>query len=131
MTTPPTADFLVEIGTEELPPKALLGLETAFAQGVLSGLAAAGLGHRLTESFGAPRRLALRGRHPFATYRLVYELDPEADGVRLRALTFADFPGLRGRVYRALVIGSGGHRIVVRRMLRRVADHVSRNPVCA
>lgn len=71
-----------------------------------------------------PRRLALKGRHLFAVYRLVYELDPEADGVRLRALTFAAFPGLRGKVYRALVIGSGGHRIVVRRMLRRVADAV-------
>ncbi|KQH80374.1 MULTISPECIES: hypothetical protein [Mycobacterium] len=71
-----------------------------------------------------PRRLALKGRHPFAAYRLVYELDPAADGVRLRALTFAEFPGLRGRVYRALVIGSGGHRIVVRHLLRRVAGAV-------
>jgi hypothetical protein len=88
------------------------------------------LGFTLEEAT-PPRRLALQGRHPFAAYRLVYELNPEADGVRLRALTFAAFPGLRGRVYRALVIGSGGHRVVVRRMLRRVADHVRRNPLCA
>ena len=30
-------------------------------------------------------------------------------------------PGVAGKVYRALVIGSGGHRIVVRRMLKRIA----------
>lgn len=73
------------------------------------------------EEAAAPRRLALKGRHLFAAYRLVFELDPEPAGVRLRALTFANFPGLRGSVYRALVIGSGGHKIVVRRILRQVA----------
>jgi len=31
-------DFLVEIGTEELPPKALRKLMDAFASGVQSGL---------------------------------------------------------------------------------------------
>lgn len=68
-----------------------------------------------------PHRLALRGRHLFAVYRLVFELDPDVDGVRLRALTFAAFPGLHGKFYRALVIGTGAHRVVVRRMLRRIA----------
>jgi hypothetical protein len=67
------------------------------------------------------RRLALKGRHLFAVYRLVFELDPDGDDVRLRALSFAAFPGLHGKVYRALVIGTGGHRIVVRRMLKRIA----------
>jgi hypothetical protein len=37
------------------------------------------------------------------------------------ARTWAEFPGPAGAAYRALVIGSGGHRLVVRRMLRRVA----------
>lgn len=68
-----------------------------------------------------PSRLALKGRHLFARYRLVFELDPDGDRVWLRALTFAAFPGLRGKLYRALVIGSGGHRVVVRQMLRRIA----------
>lgn len=67
-----------------------------------------------------PRRLALKGRHPFSVYRLVFELEANGDGVRLRALTFAAFPGWHGKVYRALVIGSGGHRVVVRRMLKRI-----------
>jgi len=31
------------------------------------------------------------------------------------------FPGLGGAVYRTLVIRSGGHRLIVRRLLRQVA----------
>jgi hypothetical protein len=67
-----------------------------------------------------PRRLALKGRHPFAVYRWVFELDDLGERTRLRALTWAAFPGPHGTVYRALVIGSGGHRVAVRRTLRRV-----------
>ncbi|TDL00393.1 hypothetical protein EI067_05380 [Mycobacterium paragordonae] len=87
------------------------------------------LGFTLEEAT-PPRRLALKGRHPFAAYRLVYELDPDGDGVRLRALTFAAFPGLHGKLYRALVIGSGGHRIVVRHLLRSVAARADGSRVC-
>ena len=63
MTTAATADFLVEIGTEELPPKALRSLETAFTKAALAGLSDVGLGHGVTESFAAPRRLALLVRN--------------------------------------------------------------------
>lgn len=56
---PVTADFLVEIGTEELPPKALQSLEAAFAEGVRSRIRAAGLGGNAGRSFATPRRLAL------------------------------------------------------------------------
>jgi hypothetical protein len=63
------------------------------------------------------RRLALQGRHRFSHYRLTFLLD---DG-RLRAQTHAAFPGSLGRLYRAAVIGTGGHRIVTRRLLRQVA----------
>ncbi len=70
----------------------------------------------------APERFALKGRHPFAVYRLVFELDEEsAHRTRLRALTWAAFPGVHGKVYRALVIGTGAHRIAVRGMLKRIA----------
>ena len=55
-------DFLVEIGTEELPPKSLLTLATAFADGVAKGLTDAGLEHRAIERFATPRRLAVRVR---------------------------------------------------------------------
>jgi glycyl-tRNA synthetase beta chain len=52
-------DFLAEIGTEELPPKALRGLEEAFASGVRAGLDKAGLEHGEVVSYATPRRLAV------------------------------------------------------------------------
>ena len=54
-----TADFLVELGTEELPPKALLRLRDAFAAGIKRGLSEARLGHGNILSFASPRRLAV------------------------------------------------------------------------
>lgn len=54
-----SADFLVEIGTEELPPKALQQLSHEFADGVTSGLRAAGLTFGAATAYGAPRRLAI------------------------------------------------------------------------
>jgi glycyl-tRNA synthetase beta chain len=56
---PATADFLVEIGTEELPPKALRDLEMAFAESLGRRIAAAALGTAPTRSFATPRRLAV------------------------------------------------------------------------
>ncbi len=55
-------DFLVEIGTEELPPKSLLTLANAFADGVAKGLDGAGLVHGAIERFATPRRMAVRVR---------------------------------------------------------------------
>src|SRR5207342_1885703 len=52
-------DFLVELGTEELPPLALPELERAFAAGIRAGLAEAGLPHGELKSFATPRRLAV------------------------------------------------------------------------
>lgn len=52
-------DFLVELGTEELPPKALKSLSEAFTQGIISGLEKAQLTFTGYESFATPRRLAL------------------------------------------------------------------------
>jgi glycyl-tRNA synthetase beta chain len=53
------ADFLVELGTEELPPLALPELERAFANGIRAGLAEAGLPSGELRSFATPRRLAV------------------------------------------------------------------------
>lgn len=52
-------DLLIEIGTEELPPKALKKLSAAFTQGILSGLADKKLQHSVVRSFASPRRLAI------------------------------------------------------------------------
>ncbi|MEH6617720.1 MAG: glycine--tRNA ligase subunit beta, partial [Porticoccus sp.] len=54
-----SADFLVEIGTEELPPKALLTLSNAFRDEILSRLKAEQLVFGEVQTFAAPRRLAV------------------------------------------------------------------------
>lgn len=54
-----SADFLVELGTEELPPKALKSLSNAFTQSVTDSLCAQGLSFKAVRSFAAPRRLAI------------------------------------------------------------------------
>jgi len=55
-----TQNFLVEIGTEELPPKALKALATSFADNVEAELNQAGLSFDKIEWFAAPRRLAVK-----------------------------------------------------------------------
>ncbi len=54
-----TKNLLIEIGAEELPPKALLKLSDAFSENIVHGLEKAGLGFGKTESFATPRRLAV------------------------------------------------------------------------
>ncbi|MGO1749982.1 MAG: glycine--tRNA ligase subunit beta [Marinobacter sp.] len=57
-----TQDFLVELGVEELPSKALKPLSDAFTQGIAKGLEDAGIKFGKVEAFAAPRRLAVRIR---------------------------------------------------------------------
>ena len=52
-------DFLVELGTEELPPKALNTLAEAFLAGIEKGLQTAGLKFSAKKVYAAPRRLAV------------------------------------------------------------------------
>ncbi|MCU1351400.1 MAG: hypothetical protein JWM05_609 [Acidimicrobiales bacterium] len=73
--------------------------------------------------------LMLQGRHRFSSYALSFRLDAVAPGrSRLRAESRATFPGFAGRVYRLLVVGSGGHVVVMRRLL---ADLKRRSEVAA
>lgn len=53
------ADFLVEIGTEELPPRSLAALDKAFAGSIREALGSASLGYGSIRSFSTPRRLAV------------------------------------------------------------------------
>ncbi|MEE8342407.1 MAG: glycine--tRNA ligase subunit beta [Gammaproteobacteria bacterium] len=66
-------DLLIEIGTEELPPKALKELSDAFSRRVFDGLAKAALVAQWTEgafeSFATPRRLAVLVRDVIAQQR--------------------------------------------------------------
>jgi len=57
--TTSTKDLLIEIGTEELPPKALQTLSNAFTAGVVDGLKKASLEASEVISYAAPRRLAI------------------------------------------------------------------------
>ena len=53
-------NLLVELGTEELPPKALLNLSEAFSAGLAKQLRAAGFEFAALTSYATPRRLAVR-----------------------------------------------------------------------
>ncbi len=53
-------DFLVEIGTEELPPKALRSLMDAFAANLATGFDDARLSHGKVHGYASPRRLAVK-----------------------------------------------------------------------
>jgi len=57
MTT--TADLLIEIGTEELPPKTLNKLSSALTTHLCASLKEAGIAHGDVQPFSSPRRLAL------------------------------------------------------------------------
>lgn len=54
-----TQTFLVEIGTEELPPTSLKELSDAFTSGIEKGLSAQKIGFDNSRAFATPRRLAV------------------------------------------------------------------------
>ena len=53
-------DLLIELGTEELPPKSLRALRDAFAAGVAQELTAARLDFGMVTAYATPRRLAVK-----------------------------------------------------------------------
>jgi hypothetical protein len=79
------------------------------------------------ETATAPAELALAGSHRFSTYALIFRLDELGDGrTRVRAETRAEFPRLKGTVYKALVIGTRMHVLVTRRILGGVKRRAER-----
>lgn len=54
-----TRDLLIEIGTEELPPKALPNLSKAFAEGIAKDLQKQEIAYESISAFATPRRLAV------------------------------------------------------------------------
>ncbi len=52
-------DLLFELRTEELPPRTLLALSNALTEGIVKGLAGAGIAHGKVRGFATPRRLAV------------------------------------------------------------------------
>jgi hypothetical protein len=121
----PAADVWRELGAS-LPRRiggsvaaVVLGIVPARAHGDPLTTGAAIQGFRVVEAVPT-RRLALAGRHRFSDYALTFDLEERDAATRLTARTNARFPGLRGRAYRALVIGSGGHRLAMRWWLERI-----------
>lgn len=77
-------------------------------------------------SVRANEQLVVAGCHRFSRYALTFDLEPVQGATLLRATTDASFPGVQGAVYRALVIGSGAHRRIVRRLLRTIDGTATR-----
>jgi hypothetical protein len=102
-----------------------------------SGLVRRVLGTDPPAGFGvaeatAPARLELAGRHRFSEYRLAFELDEAGEGAtRVRARTYAAFPGPPGRVYRALVIGTRLHVVATRGILGAIRRRATAPPPVA
>ena len=75
-----------------------------------------------------PVMLALAGRHRYSQYAVVFRIDllpGQRSQVRLE--TRAEFLGRKGRLYRAGVIGTRGHVLVVNRMLRAIKRRAERS----
>jgi hypothetical protein len=80
------------------------------------------------ETAAPPNELALAGRHRFSTYLLSFRLEDAGGGrTRLIAKTRAAFPGLKGGIYRALVIGTRMHVLVTRRLLTATKRRAERS----
>jgi quercetin dioxygenase-like cupin family protein len=76
--------------------------------------------------------LGLAGSHRFSDYALIFRLDEPVPGrTRVRAETRAAFPGLEGRVYRALVIGTRMHVLATRRVLTAAKRRTERDLAAA
>jgi hypothetical protein len=76
----------------------------------------------------APVMLALLGEHRFSRYAIVFRIDLlPGQRSRVRLETRAQFDGPRGKLYKAGVIGTGGHAIVVRRLLRSIKRRAERS----
>lgn len=80
-------DLLIELGTEELPPKALKRLSEAFSSGIVDGLKKAGFDIDEYDSYASPRRLAVLIKNVAAAQP---DRDVERKGPGLKAAYDAD-----------------------------------------
>jgi hypothetical protein len=125
--------------------EALVEVVGGFTAGRGGGIFARALGCDETERSGEPGRigstmpgfvvarsvrpsvLALLGAHRFSRYALIFRIAETPEGnVLLGAETRAEFPGAAGRLYRAAVIGTRGHVLATRSVLRAVRRRAER-----
>jgi hypothetical protein len=79
-----------------------------------------------------PAVLALMGEHRFSRYALIFRITERIGApLLLSAETRAEFPGRSGRAYRTAVIGSRGHVLATRSILRSVRRSAQRHPTFA
>ncbi|HVT64773.1 MAG TPA: hypothetical protein VHD81_06450 [Mycobacteriales bacterium] len=69
-----------------------------------------------------PTLIVVAGKHRFSRYGIVFRINPTSTGSTLSAESHAEFPGLHGRAYKALVVDSRLHVIATRRLLGEIAD---------
>jgi hypothetical protein len=73
-----------------------------------------------------PELVVLGGSHRFSRYELEFRIAPADGGSTIHAETRATFPGLGGGLYRAAVIGTGGHRVAMRLLLGSLRRRIER-----
>ena len=120
-----STDFLFELGTEELPPKVLMGLSEALTTGIVGGFKAHQLCFDEVVSYAAPRRLAvmIRGLDRQAPDSQVVAWGPptkvafDGEGLPTRAaVAFAEKNGVAIEDLRGLVESDGQQdKLCVRR----------------
>jgi hypothetical protein len=105
----------------------LLGCEDVAAAGPRPLSTGSALPGFHVEAADPQRELVLAGGHYFSDYALIFHLDETSGaGTKLRAETRAAFPGLKGRAYRTMVIGTRLHVLVTRRMIVAVKRRAKR-----
>ncbi|WP_328870001.1 hypothetical protein OHT76_07750 [Streptomyces sp. NBC_00287] len=74
--------------------------------------------------------LVLTGSHRYSVYSLTFRIEEAGPGrYLLKAETRAKFPGLTGRLYRRLAIGTGGHAMGMKRLLASIRSCAERSTV--
>lgn len=105
----------------------LLGCEDTVASGPRPLATGSSLPGFHVENAEPGKALALVGRHRFSDYALIFRLEEAGDGATtVRAETRARFPGVKGSVYKTLVIRTRGHVLVTRRLLAAIKQRAER-----
>ena len=103
-----------------------LGCRHTEARGEVGDIGSTVPGFVVTRSI-RPAVLAMMGQHRYSRYALVFRIMEKPSGiVLLSAQTRTEFPGAQGRVYRTLVIGTRGHVLVTRSILRSIRKRAER-----
>ena len=117
-----SADFLIELGTEELPPKALLKLSEAFTAGIVSGFKSHKLSLGEVTAYAAPRRLTV----------IIKDLDrkaPDSEVVAWGPPTKVAFDG-DGNPTRAAEAFAGKNGIEVSELKNNVENDGQQDKLC-